>query len=85
MHHAPLAIKGGVSAASMKEIRKDGPLARSQRPEGFTDKQWAVCVVSDEMTRNVQVAGVSTLRTVIGAVITIGIISNYRKNERRNK
>jgi alkylhydroperoxidase family enzyme len=56
MHHAPLAIKGGVSAASMEEIRKDGPLARSQRPEGFTDKQWAVCVASDEMTRNVQVA-----------------------------
>lgn len=56
MHHAPLAIKGGVSAASMEEIRKDGPLAWSQHPEGFTDKQWAVCVATDEMTRNVQVA-----------------------------
>jgi hypothetical protein len=39
----------------MNEILRDEALLKSARPEGFTEKQWAVCVVADEMTRNVQV------------------------------
>ncbi|KAF4457235.1 hypothetical protein F53441_799 [Fusarium austroafricanum] len=30
-------------------------LLKSEQPEGFTEKQWAICVIADEMTRNVQV------------------------------
>ncbi|KAF5599175.1 4-carboxymuconolactone decarboxylase family [Fusarium pseudocircinatum] len=45
----------GVSSASMNEIMREEGLVRSERPEGFNEKQWAVCVVADEMTRNVQV------------------------------
>ncbi|EXA36431.1 hypothetical protein FOVG_12338 [Fusarium oxysporum f. sp. pisi HDV247] len=54
MHHEPLAVNSGVSSESMNEIMEGG-LLRSERPEGFNEKQWAVCVVADEMTRNVQV------------------------------
>ncbi|KAF5679223.1 4-carboxymuconolactone decarboxylase [Fusarium heterosporum] len=56
MHHAPLAVKAGVSSSAMEDIRKMGPLLRSERPEGFSDVQWAVCVTTDEMTRNMQVS-----------------------------
>lgn len=56
MHHAPLAVNSGVTSESMNEILKEASLLRSERPHGFTEKQWAVCVVADEMTRNVQVA-----------------------------
>ncbi|KAH7174109.1 AhpD-like protein [Fusarium flagelliforme] len=55
MHHAPLAVDNGVTSESMDEILRDEALLKSARPEGFTEKQWAVCVVADEMTRNVQV------------------------------
>ncbi|KAG4273611.1 hypothetical protein FPRO04_09478 [Fusarium proliferatum] len=55
MHHAPLAINSGLSSESMNEIMRERVLLRSERPHGFNEKQWAVCVVADEMTRNVQV------------------------------
>ncbi|KAF5534622.1 carboxymuconolactone decarboxylase [Fusarium phyllophilum] len=54
-HHASLAVNSGVSSESMNEIMKEGGLLRSERPEGFNEKQWTVCVVADEMTRNVHV------------------------------
>lgn len=86
MHHAPLAVKGGVSAASMEEIRKDGPLARSERPEGFTDKQWAVCVATDEMTRNVQVADetFAWLKSLFGHQEVVEIVATVWHPERNH-
>ncbi|GFP52660.1 hypothetical protein TASIC1_0001081200 [Trichoderma asperellum] len=52
-HHAPLAIKGGVSVDAMEAVKND---VLGERPEGLlSEKQWAVLVYTDEMTRNVQV------------------------------
>ncbi|KAG8353163.1 hypothetical protein FVEN_g8883 [Fusarium venenatum] len=56
MHHAPLAVKGGVSSDAMKNLMTEERLVLSDIPAGFTEKQWAVCVMADEMTKNVQVA-----------------------------
>ncbi|CAF3605255.1 unnamed protein product [Fusarium graminearum] len=56
MHHAPLAVKGGVSSNAMKELMTDERLVLENIPDGFTEKQWAICVVADEMTKNVHVA-----------------------------
>ncbi|KAH7131215.1 AhpD-like protein [Dactylonectria macrodidyma] len=56
MHHAPLAIKAGVSSKAMEKIKVDTSLLRSAHAGAFSDRQWAVAVVTDEMTRNVQVA-----------------------------
>ncbi|KAL6908318.1 AhpD-like protein [Trichoderma evansii] len=52
-HHAPLAIKGGVSVDAMETVKND---VLGERPEALlSEKQWAVLVYTDEMTRNVQV------------------------------
>ncbi|RGP72458.1 hypothetical protein FSPOR_2669 [Fusarium sporotrichioides] len=56
MHHAPLAVKEGLSWDAMKELMTEERLILGDIPAGFTEKQWAVCVVADEMTKNVQVA-----------------------------
>jgi hypothetical protein len=56
MHHAPLAVKGGVSSEAMKELMTEERLGLGDIPAGFTEKQWAVCVMADEMTKNVHVA-----------------------------
>lgn len=55
-HHAPLAIKAGVSEAVMEHVKVDGPVAIDKRPEGLSEEQWASVVLADEMTRNVQVS-----------------------------
>ncbi|KPA39486.1 4-carboxymuconolactone decarboxylase family protein [Fusarium langsethiae] len=55
MHHAPLAVKEGLSCDAMKELMTEERLILDDIPAGFTEKQWAVCVVTDEMTKNVQV------------------------------
>lgn len=52
-HHAPLAVKGGVSEAGMEAIRQDA--LPSERPTELSDKLWAVVLYTEEMTRNVQV------------------------------
>ncbi|KAJ9156369.1 Carboxymuconolactone decarboxylase [Pleurostoma richardsiae] len=59
-HHAPLAVAGGVSEAAMAAVAKaGGPLGEGE--EGgearclLTERQWAVLVYADEMTRNVEV------------------------------
>ncbi|KAJ4860279.1 carboxymuconolactone decarboxylase family domain-containing protein [Trichoderma breve] len=53
-HHAPLAIKGGVSEDAMETVKRD---SLGERPEGLlSEKQWAALVYADEMTKNVQVA-----------------------------
>jgi alkylhydroperoxidase family enzyme len=83
MHHEPLAVNSGVSSESMNEIMKEGGLLRSERPEGFNEKQWAVCVVADEMTRNVQVKdetfewfkSLASDQEVIEVVATVSVFS----------
>ena len=51
-HHAPLAAKAGVSEAALDAVKRE---ALGERPADLTEKQWAVLVYTDEMTRNVQV------------------------------
>lgn len=55
-HHAPLAVKAGVGEGAMESVKKPGPLALADRPEGLTEKQWAAVVIADEMTRSVKVS-----------------------------
>ncbi len=55
-HHAPLAVAGGVSQTAMEVVKSSDPLGGGAvRPEALTEKQWAVLVYADEMTRNVEV------------------------------
>lgn len=51
-HHAPLAVKGGVSESALEAVKRD---VLGERPAELSEKQWAVLVYTDEMTRNVQV------------------------------
>ncbi|CAM1500653.1 Fc.00g098150.m01.CDS01 [Cosmosporella sp. VM-42] len=51
-HHAPLAVQGGVSEAALEAIKAE---VLGERPETLSERQWAVLVYTDEMTRNVQV------------------------------
>lgn len=51
-HHAPLAVKGGVSEAGLEAIKQD---TLGERPAELSEKQWAVLLYTDEMTRNVHV------------------------------
>ncbi|KAH7262178.1 AhpD-like protein [Fusarium tricinctum] len=51
-HHAPLAVKGGVSEAGLEAIKQD---TLGERPAELSEKQWAVLLFTDEMTRNVHV------------------------------
>ncbi|KAK1239699.1 hypothetical protein MKX07_001153 [Trichoderma sp. CBMAI-0711] len=61
-HHAPLAVQGGVSEEAMEVVKRDdlggsgSGVGGGGRPEGLlSERQWAVLVYTDEMTRNVQV------------------------------
>jgi alkylhydroperoxidase family enzyme len=56
MHHAPLAIKAGVPEETVEFLKTKAPLAKDERLGSFTDVQWAVLVMTDEMTRSVVVA-----------------------------
>ncbi|KAH7326256.1 AhpD-like protein, partial [Stachybotrys elegans] len=51
-HHAPLAVKGGVSQAALEAIKQE---TLGERPAELNEKQWAVLLYTDEMTRNVHV------------------------------
>ncbi|KAL1891331.1 hypothetical protein Cpir12675_005015 [Ceratocystis pirilliformis] len=55
MHHAPLAVKAGVSEEAMEAIKTETPLSEVAKSDLLSEKQWAVLVYTDEMTRNVQV------------------------------
>ncbi|KAK4444852.1 AhpD-like protein [Podospora aff. communis PSN243] len=57
MHHAPLAVAGGVSEAGMEVVKREGgyDLEKEEVPAGLTEKQWVVLVYADEMTRDVTV------------------------------
>jgi alkylhydroperoxidase family enzyme len=53
-HHAPLAVKGGVSQEAMEVIKQEDLPA--ERPEGcLSERLWAAVLYTNEMTRNVQV------------------------------
>lgn len=52
-HHAPLAVKGGVSESALEAVKRD---MLGERPEELSERQWAVLLFTDESTRNVQVA-----------------------------
>lgn len=55
-HHAPLAVKGGVSEEALEVVKRD-VLAGEARPEALlNERQWAVLLYTDEMTRNVHVS-----------------------------
>ncbi|KAK1654338.1 carboxymuconolactone decarboxylase [Colletotrichum phormii] len=55
-HHAPLAVAAGVSPEGMDAIKTEAPLELASRPALYlSEKQWAVLVYSDEMTRTVRV------------------------------
>jgi len=56
--HAPLAIKGGVSADAMDLVKVDDLsriTAESRERADLGDKEWAAIVMADEMTRHVKV------------------------------
>lgn len=66
-HHAPLAVAAGVPQAAVDALAEaTKPLrlgdwkgeggAEGEAGSGLTEKQWAVVVLADEMTRNVEVA-----------------------------
>jgi len=81
-HHAPLAVKAGVSEAVMEVAKRQEPLSREERPEGVSDKEWAVLVYTDEMTRKVEVAdetfalvrGLFNDQEVVEITATVGAI-----------
>ncbi|GJC79435.1 hypothetical protein ColLi_02273 [Colletotrichum liriopes] len=55
-HHAPLAVAAGVSTDAMDAVKAEAPLELGARPALYlSEKQWAVLVYTDEMTRNVRV------------------------------
>ncbi|KAG5978928.1 hypothetical protein E4U55_005760 [Claviceps digitariae] len=55
-HHAPLALAAGVSKDALEHLlQQQGPLTGLDTPPLFSDRQWAVLVYTDEMTRNVHV------------------------------
>ncbi|KAJ6440477.1 carboxymuconolactone decarboxylase [Purpureocillium lavendulum] len=54
-HHAPLAVQAGVSPGALDVVKRDVLDATQQRPAELSEKQWAVLLYTDEMTRNVRV------------------------------
>ncbi len=55
VHHAPLAVAGGVSDAGMRSLRNTGSSGGDGGEEGLTEKQLVVKVYTDSMTRDVKV------------------------------
>lgn len=51
-HHAPLAVQGGVSTEALEVVKRD---VLGDKSELLNDKQWAVLLYTDEMTRAVKV------------------------------
>jgi alkylhydroperoxidase family enzyme len=54
-HHAPLAKAGGVSDAAIAVLGDKGLGGGEFEGSGFTEKQWAVILYSDAMTRDIAV------------------------------
>lgn len=66
----------------MEVAKRQEPLSREERPEGVSDKEWAVLVYTDEMTRKVEVAdetfalvrGLFNDQEVVEITATVGAI-----------
>lgn len=80
MHHAPLAVRAGVSLEAMESVKAEVSLQRnSHNADFFTETQWAAVVLADEMTRAVQVSdgtmdwikGLMSDREVVELVATV--------------
>jgi len=55
-HHAPLAVAAGVSQQGMEAVKVEDRLEGAVKEgSGLNEKQWAVLVYADEMTRDVHV------------------------------
>lgn len=52
--HGPLASKAGVSPAGLKVVKQD-VLEGMDRPEGLDERQWAVLLYADELTRSAKI------------------------------
>ncbi|PTD11453.1 hypothetical protein FCULG_00004544 [Fusarium culmorum] len=70
-------VKGGVSSNAMKELMTEDRLLFSNIPAGFTEKQWVICVVADEMTKNVHVADETfqQLKSFFNSQEVVGIVA----------
>ncbi|CAG9992921.1 unnamed protein product [Clonostachys byssicola] len=56
MHHAPLAVgRGGMSEDSVTFLLEPAELQTVETPSDYTERQWVVAVVADEMTRHIGV------------------------------
>lgn len=77
MHHAPLAVKAGVSEDALESVKSDAPVAIAQRPAGLNEKQWAAVVIADEMTRNVEVSDATfeVVKGLFGERETVEIVA----------
>lgn len=53
-HHAPLAVKGGVTQEALDVIKQED-LPADRPEECLSERLWAAVVYTDEMTRRVQV------------------------------
>lgn len=90
MHHAPLAVRAGVSVEAMESIKDEGALLRkggAGKQELFTDKQWATLVLADEMTRVVQVSD-DTMDWVKGLMSdreVVELVATVSRRSRRTK
>lgn len=80
MHHAPLAVAAGVSDEALGRVKSEAPLALDRRAEGFSERQWAVLVLTDEMTRNVRVADETFARAkeLFSEVEVVEIVATVR-------
>lgn len=81
-HHAPLAVGAGVDEKGMEAVKKEGALTLADKPEAFSEKQWAAIVLTDESTRNVEVkdetfAKVKELFGEKGAVELVATVATY--------
>lgn len=84
-HHAPLAVKAGVSQDAMNWLGLQpgdlaDPATAAEGRKRFDERQWAVLLVADEMTRNVRVSdetfatlkGFFNEKEVVEVVTTVG-------------
>ena len=86
-HHAPLAAAAGVSNEALEVVKGREPLVAGGRPAGnlLNEKQWAVLVYTDEMTRNVHVKDESfaLLRSLFNDQEISEVTATVRKQQKR--
>ncbi|CAN8105998.1 unnamed protein product [Discula destructiva] len=82
MHHAPLAVKAGVSEAVMDRLKTSPGAVTLAAPvvveeEGLSEAQWAAVVLADEMTRNVKVGDetFAAVKGIFGERATVELVA----------